>query len=86
MTYNGRHRRRRGLAAQELREHDICVNGYAPGMIQTDLGMRCKLLMALILNLAYSHRSGKDCGEKDGPRGQIRPCHFKQMSHRRILR
>lgn len=28
-----------GSTAQELREHDICVNGYAPGTIQTDLGM-----------------------------------------------
>lgn len=26
------------LVAQELREHGICVNGYAPGTIQTDLG------------------------------------------------
>jgi len=26
--------------AQELREHGICVNGYAPGTIQTDLGTR----------------------------------------------
>jgi hypothetical protein len=25
--------------AQELRDYDICVNGYAPGTIQTDLGM-----------------------------------------------
>ena len=29
----------RDLIAQELREYGICVNGYAPGTIQTDLGM-----------------------------------------------
>lgn len=42
-------RRRRvpkpGLA-QELREYGICVNGYAPGTIQTDLGT-CLLLSLL---------------------------------------
>ena len=27
------------VIAQELREYGICVNGYAPGTIQTDLGM-----------------------------------------------
>lgn len=31
----------RDLIAQEVREYGICVNGYAPGTIQTDLGMCC---------------------------------------------
>lgn len=33
------HHDRRDLIAQELREYGICVNGYAPGTIQTDLGV-----------------------------------------------
>ncbi|KAF9652086.1 NAD(P)-binding protein [Thelephora ganbajun] len=43
----------RGLVqsfAQELREYDVCVSGYAPGTIQTDLGMDAYGMIGLPAN------------------------------------
>ena len=49
------HRGCRDLIAQELRDHGICVNGYAPGTIQTDLGMRgCGLSWLSVVMFAHS--------------------------------